>query len=103
MYFLIILFVIVLIKLYFNLNLKENFLLFKPNKTSNQEITKNISEIRQYDAIKNYYIEEIYKKFEDLENMKNYISTIKSENSTISNEGEIMERSNEKDKNNLTT
>ena len=103
MYFLIILFVIVLIKLYFNLNLKENFLLFTPSKIYNQETRKNISEISQYDAIKNYYIKKIYRKFEDLEIMKNYISTLKSENTTISNEGEIMERSNEKNKIKLTS
>tara|TARA_B000000557_G_scaffold244477_1_gene226129 strand:+ start:323 stop:634 length:312 start_codon:yes stop_codon:yes gene_type:complete len=103
MYFLIVLFIIVLIKLYLNLNLKERFLSFTPNNTSTKETSKSISEIRQYDAIKNYYIKEIFNKFEDLEDTKNDIKIINNENNNIINEGDRLQRMNTKNKIKLMT
>ena len=95
MYFLTILFIIVLIKLYFNVKLKEQFLLFTPTKFPTKEDSNEPSEdTTQYNEIKDYYIKQIFDKFEDLENLKNDIQSIKDETKTIQNKNEQLRNIN---------
>ena len=90
MYFLIILFIIVLIKLYFNINSKEQFLLFNPENTSDP--IKDKAELTQYDDLKDYYINKIFEKFEDLENARNELQDVKNEINNLNNENDKLDK-----------
>ena len=99
MYFLTILFIIVLIKLYLNVNFKEQFLLFTPKKIPTKEDSNEPSEgTTEYDEKKDFYIKQIFDKFEDLENLKNDIQSIKDETKTIQNKNEELRNINARNK-----
>ncbi len=98
MYFLIILFIIVLIKLYFNINSKEQFLLFTPEPTSDPIETETKAELTESDELKAYYIDKIFEKFQDLENLRNNIEDVKNETININIKSEQLDKINSKNK-----
>ena len=79
MYFLTLLLVIIVLKLFFKYTnrKKEQFLLFNPKKMN--ENTQENERSSEYQNIKNYYINKIKEKFKELEEKKKDINLIKEE------------------------
>ena len=79
MYFLTLLLVIIVLKLFFKYTnrKKEQFLLFNPKKIN--KTTQENENNSEYQNIKNYYINKIKEKFKELEEKKKEINSIKEE------------------------
>jgi hypothetical protein len=101
MYFLILLFVIVALKLFFKYTnrKKEQFLLFNPKKLNkNTQENENNSE---YQNIKKYYINKIKEKFKDIEEKKNSIISMKKETQNNIKNGNLALNNNNRNKRRL--
>ena len=79
MYFLTLLLVIIVLKLFFKYTnrKKEQFLLFNPKKIN--KTTQENEDNSEYQNIKNYYINKIKEKFKELEEKKKDINLIEKE------------------------
>ena len=79
MYFLTLLLVIIVLKLFFKYTnrKKEQFLLFNPKKIN--KTTQENENNSEYQNIKNYYINKIKEKFKELEEKKKDINLIEKE------------------------
>lgn len=99
MYFLLLLFIIVLLKLYITSNhkVKEQFFFADLiNKQKNNNVQSSRSP--EYQNIINYYINQIDSKFKDLQEKRNIISSIKEESQEIMKQGNKMMNKNSRNK-----
>jgi hypothetical protein len=100
MYFLLLLFIIVLLKLYITSKYKVKEQFFFTDLINKQKNNNNVQSSRspEYQNIINNYINQIKSKFEDLQEKRNIISSIKEESQKNIKQGNVMRNKNSRNK-----